>query len=377
VTSKGVWANSVLSIELPPVHEDVRPHLEEQKMTNTSRLLATAAVLALLAPAAAKADDHGFYLGGNVGVSIPTDPDFDSAGVTNEVETNVGFAGIAAVGYQFDSNWRVQGEFAARLNNVSDITGTGAGPATDGDVNVYSLMADAIYNVPTGTRFEPYVGVGAGMAWVAAKDVGTIFGDTIDDTDAVFAYQGIAGVEYKVSDRLRAGLDYRYFRTADTKFTTNLGTDVDGEYENHTVTVGLRYLLQPAAAPMADAAPAPVPAAIPAAPQVPNNYIVFFDFDRSALTPEADRILAAAVQNAGQAKVTQIEVTGHADRAGSPKYNQRLSQRRADIVKNALIAKGLTADQIAVFAKGESEPLVATADGVREAQNRRVQVILK
>ena len=88
-------------------------------------------------------------------------------------------------------------------------------------------------------------------------------------------------------------------------------------------------------------------------------------------------VVAAAAANAGQAKVTTLEVTGHADRSGSDRYNLRLSQRRADAVKVALIDKGIPADQIAVIAKGESEPLVATADGVREAQNRRVQVILK
>jgi outer membrane protein OmpA-like peptidoglycan-associated protein len=110
---------------------------------------------------------------------------------------------------------------------------------------------------------------------------------------------------------------------------------------------------------------------------VPNNYIVFFDFDRSSVTQEADRVLAAAVDNAKQAQVTKIEVTGHADRSGSVKYNQRLSQRRADVVKSALVAKGIPADQIEVIAKGEGDPLVATKDGVREAQNRRVQVILK
>lgn len=344
-------------------------------MTLHSRLLGAAAALALLLPVAAQAND-GFYLGGNVGVGIPTDSEF-SDGTNNDVELDLGFAGILSAGWQFENGIRLQGEFAARLNNVGDITGAGSAAPFDGDLNVYSLMADVIYGIPTGTKFTPYIGAGAGIARVSADSIGTTLTTTVDDDDTVFAYQAIAGVEYAIHPNLYAGLDYRYFRTADLEFTSAAATQVDADYENHTITVGLRYLF-PKAAPLPEAAPVPVAATpAPAAPMVPNNYIVFFDFAKSNLTPEADRIVAAAAANAQQARVTTLEVTGHADRSGSDRFNMRLSQRRADVVRQALIAKGIPANQIAVFAKGESQPLVPTADGVREAQNRRVQVILK
>ena len=343
-------------------------------MTIRTNLLGAAAALALLVPLAASAEE-GFYLGGNAGLSISGGAEYDDNTNTNDLDSDPGFAGILSGGYQFDNNWRVQGEFAARLNQVEDITGTGAAAPIDGSVNVYSLMADAIYGIPTGTKFTPYVGAGAGIAWVDANDVATILGTTVDDTDTVFAYQGIAGVEYDISSNLKAALDYRYFRTAETSFTAVSSADVDGNYENHTVTLGLRYLFPAAAAPVEP--PAPVAEVPPPPPSVPNNYIVFFDFDRSNISEDADRIVAAAAANAQQAKATTIEVAGHADRSGSARYNMRLSQRRADSIKQALVARVIPADQIVVTDAGESQPLVATADGVREAQNRRVQIVLK
>jgi outer membrane protein OmpA-like peptidoglycan-associated protein len=346
-------------------------------MTIRSRLLGAVAAAALLMPVAAKADTHdGFYLGAGVGMGFAGDSEFESGATTNDVELNGGFAGFLTGGYQFSNNWRVQAEFGMRQNDVDEITGAGAAAPFDGDINVYSLMADAIYGIPTGTKFTPYIGAGAGLAWVNADSVATVLGTTVDDNDTAFAYQGIAGIEYDVTDNLKADLAYRYFRTADLEFDSAVPSTVDANYENHTITLGLRYLI-----PVAKAMPAPVAAAAPesapAQPMVPNNYIVFFDFDRATLSPEAERIVTAAAQNANQAKVTTIEVSGHADRSGSDRYNMRLSQRRADVVKNSLVAMGIPADQIALTARGESDPLVATADGVREAQNRRVQIVLK
>ncbi|MDB5366797.1 MAG: hypothetical protein JWM77_2724 [Rhodospirillales bacterium] len=111
--------------------------------------------------------------------------------------------------------------------------------------------------------------------------------------------------------------------------------------------------------------------------EAPRSYLVFFDFDRSDLTPEASNIVRTAADNAKSGNVTRIEVTGHADRSGSDQYNLRLSQRRAQTVQAELVRDGIPADQISVQAKGESQPLVPTADGVREPQNRRVEIVYR
>jgi outer membrane protein OmpA-like peptidoglycan-associated protein len=104
---------------------------------------------------------------------------------------------------------------------------------------------------------------------------------------------------------------------------------------------------------------------------------VFFDFDRADLTDRARQIISEAAQNAGRVQTTRIEVAGHADRSGSPQYNQRLSQRRAEAVASELSRLGVARSNISVQAFGESRPLVATADGVREPQNRRVEIVLR
>jgi outer membrane protein OmpA-like peptidoglycan-associated protein len=83
---------------------------------------------------------------------------------------------------------------------------------------------------------------------------------------------------------------------------------------------------------------------------------------------------AAAQAQAGRS--TRIEVTGHTDRAGSDAYNMALSLRRANAVKDQLVREGIAANQITVMGRGESQPLLPTADGVREPQNRRVEIVL-
>ena len=126
------------------------------------------------------------------------------------------------------------------------------------------------------------------------------------------------------------------------------------------------------AAPAEPAAAAPPP---PPPPAAPKSYLVFFDFDKSTLTSEGRNIVDQAAVNAGPAHVTQIVVTGHTDTAGSDAYNMRLSKRRAESVASELEAKGVRSDEITLVAKGKRDLLVPTADGVREPQNRRVEIV--
>jgi outer membrane protein OmpA-like peptidoglycan-associated protein len=102
---------------------------------------------------------------------------------------------------------------------------------------------------------------------------------------------------------------------------------------------------------------------------------VFFDFNKSDLTPQAVTIVNQAAANAGPAKVTRLTVTGHTDTVGSDAYNMRLSKRRAEAVASELEAKGIPSGEIALFAKGKRDPLVPTGDGVKEPQNRRVEIV--
>lgn len=121
-------------------------------------------------------------------------------------------------------------------------------------------------------------------------------------------------------------------------------------------------------------APPPPPPPEPAPPPAPSSYLVFFDFDRAEITSEARDILQGMVRDAQGQDVTRLTATGHTDTAGSAAYNQRLSQRRANAVREALNGMGVQAEEIVTEARGEAEPLVPTGDGVREPQNRRVEI---
>ncbi len=130
----------------------------------------------------------------------------------------------------------------------------------------------------------------------------------------------------------------------------------------------------PEAASASQSAYVPPPVVAPA-PAVAHSYQVFFDFNKSDLTPEAIKVVDQAARNAAPAKITRITVTGHTDTVGSDAYNLRLSRRRAETVAAELEAKGIPSSEIEIVAKGKHDLLVPTADGVREPQNRRVQIV--
>jgi iron complex outermembrane receptor protein len=142
-----------------------------------------------------------------------------------------------------------------------------------------------------------------------------------------------------------------------------------------TFGVDVRFDFGPDSEPVAQQiAYVPLPVVAPA-PSVPHSYLVFFDFNKSDLTSQAVSIVNQAAANAGPAKVTQLTVTGHTDTVGSDAYNMRLSRRRAESVAVQLEKDGIASSEIQIVAKGKRDLLVPTADGVKEPQNRRVQIV--
>lgn len=107
------------------------------------------------------------------------------------------------------------------------------------------------------------------------------------------------------------------------------------------------------------------------------SFMVFFDWDKSNLTPLArDTIRKAA--DAYKAKGgARVRSTGHTDTSGPADYNMALSYRRANAVKDELVRDGVSPEDISVVGRGETQLLVPTPDGVREAQNRRVEIVIQ
>ena len=109
----------------------------------------------------------------------------------------------------------------------------------------------------------------------------------------------------------------------------------------------------------------------------PEPYIVFFAFDSAEIDSSGMGIVDDAVAAAQRMGIIDFSVTGHADRAGSEAYNLALSLRRANAVRDALVARGILSQNISVAGRGEAEPAVPTPDGVREPANRRVEIIIQ
>ena len=124
--------------------------------------------------------------------------------------------------------------------------------------------------------------------------------------------------------------------------------------------------------PMAEPEPEPEPAPPPPAPK---RFVVFFAFDSAQISSDALTVIQDAIA-AAQGRPVDFTVTGHADRSGPEDYNLALSLRRANAVRDALTGRGISAGRISVAGRGEAEPAVPTADGVREQANRRVEIIL-
>ena len=124
-------------------------------------------------------------------------------------------------------------------------------------------------------------------------------------------------------------------------------------------------------------APPPAPPAPPPPPVIQRQvFLVFFDWDRDTITPDGMRIVQQAAEASRTAQV-QIQVTGYTDASGSVGYNQRLSERRANNVANALGRFGVPRQAMDVSGRGKNDQRVPTADGVREPQNRRVEIVLQ
>ncbi len=111
--------------------------------------------------------------------------------------------------------------------------------------------------------------------------------------------------------------------------------------------------------------------------QEPVSYQVFFPLGSSMLGEQDKTALAAAARVYKTKPNARVTVTGFTDTVGSPELNMRLSQQRADAVKNVLVQNGVPAGSITTSASGESGMLVPTAAQVNEGRNRRVIVVIQ
>jgi OmpA-OmpF porin, OOP family len=288
---------------------------------------------------------------------------------------NSGFNVGARAGYQWNG-WRFEGEYSYRQNAAN---ATALGSRLNGTVDSNSFMANAIYDFDIGWPLTPHIGMGIGAVDLNGSLNGPNVGFRSKTSDAVFGYQAIAGIRYKFTPNLALDVDYRYRGTSGVNYTTTAFTangatfpsrTFSGSGNTNNVVASLTWLF--AAAP-----PPPMPVAMPAPPPVapPRVFVVYFDWDKATITREGMAIVQQAADAYKSGAPVQIQVTGYTDRSGSPGYNQRLSEQRANNVAKALASLGVSQNQMMVSGRGENDNRVPTADGVREPQNRRVEIV--
>jgi opacity protein-like surface antigen len=198
-------------------------------------------------PQTVKADGEGFYFGAAFGGMAVSD-DTTSGATSFDTTFMPGYTASGFVGYELPLlPIRLEGEIAYRNTDLEDIKAlTSAALNTDvtfpanGSLNSTAFMANAYTFLPL-LFLEPYVGVGAGFANVAADDVSAAGQSILSGSDTVLAFQGILGIELDIiPGPLDFGVEYRYFTAPDVSFTSeNAGADFD--YTTHSVMLKVRY----------------------------------------------------------------------------------------------------------------------------------------
>lgn len=112
---------------------------------------------------------------------------------------------------------------------------------------------------------------------------------------------------------------------------------------------------------------------------VNQSFVVYFEWDRADLTSQASAVIDQAIANIAERSdcaAGGVTIVGHTDTSGASAYNQRLSARRASVVADALVTRGIESTNIETAGRGETELAKATRDGVREPLNRRSEVTI-
>lgn len=200
----------------------------------------------------APTDRRGFYLSAS-GMWQGRQRASEVDAANTFLDFSSGFSASAAVGYRFANNLRLEGEFTYFNNSIEFASAqtpmTPVSGAAQGNVGLYSFMANAYYDIPTNSRFRPYVGVGLGFYISRINELTATFFPFVplnpvnQTSETSFAFQFKAGVSYEISPKSEAFLGYRYFYGDVLKFNDpgNLERFSPNGARIHAAEIGLRY----------------------------------------------------------------------------------------------------------------------------------------
>jgi OOP family OmpA-OmpF porin len=281
--------------------------------------------------------------------------------------------------YNFTKNWGVEAVGSYIKSNVYDRSITGAKEGryrapTDG-VELISYHLDAVYHIIPDGKFNPFVVIGFG---------GLNYRPSISNREMAAFNFGV-GAKYWLTKNIALRFDVQDYMVTEI---------FQSSYHNIGVTLGISFAFggeeKPAPVAVAKYEPRPIPPPIPvekkviilaAEPMVEEKVVaavaetkveekvivlafedVHFDFDQSALKPEAKAILKRNIQLLKDNPKAKVRVAGYTSAAGTEDYNHKLSERRATAVEQYLISEGvITPDRLSTIGYGQSDPAMYEA----------------
>lgn len=188
----------------------------------------------------------GWYMGMTTSVNFVADSSLSERGgtsLTGTLSFNDGYGLAANTGYTFPrvssmGAFRAEFEVGFHSNNLDALTPAGGTTQslTGEDATLQTTMANIFFDVETKSPWRPYLGLGLGVGRLSV-DSTTL---NTDETEALFAYQGMAGIYYQPYSfkNVAVGVGYRYLATADAEFDTSTGSKMDVEYSSHLIELG-------------------------------------------------------------------------------------------------------------------------------------------
>lgn len=337
------------------------------------QLLCIASLLgtSLIVPGIASAQDEGDsrpIAGVDLGIAVPsTDKTWS--------RLHLGATASPYFGYMFDNSFGIQANLHAVVFTPDD---DDIGYEDEGDLStLLGLTVGPRLELPWTERFHTYL-TGQGGVF------GGVSGRFSNDVDGGVSLGG--GFDFYLTEQLALSAwgrwNYVFIQPSPSQAIQNIPSEVDNENLQYvTAGIGVKYDFRAEEAPPPPpviAKPAPTPAALPA-PTKKKIVLrgVRFDFDKSNIRPDARAILDEAVRTLNEQGNVDIVVEGHTDSRGTEPYNLKLSQRRAQSVKQYLSGHGVDSKRLTVEAYGESRPVATNDTEEGRAQNRRVELNVK
>jgi OmpA-OmpF porin, OOP family len=314
---------------------------------------------------------------------------------------NKGYGAFLSLGKELSPSWDLQGRLgyntAKEDLSASDLAGIGATDA-NGRYKQTTLGLDALYMFSRDS-FRPFLlaGIGAARNNLDYSYTGATAGDS--KKTSWLAGLGL-GAQYLINDTfgVQADLRHQWSRAqatvngvSDTSTIGNTLLNVGGIFRfGAPAPVVAEAAPEPAPMPMAEPEPAPAPAPEPVAepvkcvPQVETITLdseKLFAFNKATLTNTSDIDSQVVAKMKENDIFTSVKIVGHTDRLGSDAYNQKLSEKRANAVRDYIVSQGIAAERLVAVGKGEAQPKVECA-GVKArkalieclAPNRRVEI---